>query len=186
MPIERHETTIAGTGYRMDTLGAVKGSAVALRVLPPMVAALSSALSRLEPGKSIDKLNWTDLAGAIGGAAVLLEKLSEADLKFICDAFAEKTTVGVTTPQEKAAGEETVRWFPLRAVFDDHFAGEYEALGQWLLWGIQVNRFLGRLSGSLTKAAASMAQVRQAPPGTAQEASPSTSPTGSTGSAGGP
>lgn len=178
--IERHETVIDGIAYKMDTLGAVKGSAVALRILPPFVAAAAAALSRLEPGKGLEKLDWSDLAGAAGGAGVLFEKLNEQSLKFVIDALAERTLVGVTTPQEKAVGEETVRWFPLSALFDDHFAGRYEQLAQWLFWGIRVNGFLGRLSGILK------APGPKAPPAAAQSDSPSASPTESTGSAGKP
>lgn len=176
--IERHETTIDGIGYRMDTLGAVKGSAVALRLLPAFVAGAAQALSMLKPGKSLDKLDWSDLAGAAGGVGAVFEKLSEADLKFVIDTMAAKTLVGVTTEQEKKVGEDTVRWFPLSAIFDEHFAGRYEAMGQWLIWGIRVNGFLGRLSGVLAKN-----PLSQAAPAAAAS---SGSPTASTGSAGSP
>lgn len=181
--IERHETVIDGIRYKMDTLGAVKGSAVALRILPPFVAAASAALSRLQPGKSLEKLDWSDLAGAAGGVAVLFEKLKEEDLRFVMNALAERTTVGITTEQEKRIGEETERFFPLVAVFDEHFAARYEAMGAWLLWGVQVNGFLGRLSGMLSKMATS---PRVPPPAAAAPASTSDAPQASTGSAGRP
>lgn len=81
--------------------------------------------------------------GAEGGAAAMIGQLStaldESDFDSLCDTFAAATMV--------TGGDYGAKQPQLKAVFDDHFAGRYDELLEWLLFAFEVNygSFLGAL-----------------------------------------
>jgi hypothetical protein len=80
--------------------------------------------------------------------ARVAESLSEDDFEYFCDLFAEKTVV---------TGGEYDGEPDLHLIFDEHFAGEYLEMVQWLAFAFQVN-FASFFSG----AAAQMAKAKAA------------------------
>ncbi len=111
--------TIGGLEYRVSQLGAVKGRAVFLRIVKLVGPAIASVVK----GGKIDMKN-VDL-----GDLFKRVELTEEDLTFFCDAFAEKTFV--VLPDKKAPR--------LDHVFDAHFAGKYGDMMQWLVFCVSVN-----------------------------------------------
>ena len=109
---------IGGCEYKVTQLGAVKGRGAFLRLvkcLGPMLAGLAG-----KGGKVAD----IDV-----GALFSRLDLTEDDLTFFCDTFAEKTFV--TLPDGKMPR--------LDKVFDEHFAGSYSYMVQWLAFAVKVN-----------------------------------------------
>jgi len=157
--MKTEEKKIDGFRYMMRQLGGETGRAVALRLMRPLGAAVSAAVALAGQGAvSLEKV--------IGyGAGAALEKLSEPDLVFVSERFAEQTTVWIPD----AAGRLFEQ--PLPTVFDDHFAGRYDAMFEWLRWGIVFNRFF---AGALERLAAQRAAAE------AEKRATSKSPTAST------
>ena len=110
---------IGGCEYKVTQLGAIKGRGAFLRLvrcIGPVFAELAGKSGK--GAKDID----------IGALFSRLE-LSEDDLTFFCDTFAEKTFV--TLPDGKMPR--------LDKVFDEHFAGSYSYMVQWLAFAVKVN-----------------------------------------------
>ena len=119
MAIKTEEKQIGACIYRVSQLGAIKGRAAFLRLvkaLGPIAGGLVDA-----KGKQAASLDLGDLMARL--------TLTEDDLTFFCDLFAEKTFI------VKSDGK-TPR---LDHCFDDHFAGRYLEMIQWLAFAVQVN-----------------------------------------------
>ncbi len=144
MALETKDKSIAGVTYRVTQLTATKGRAVFVR------------LAKLFAGMAGAKNMEDRIAGILG-------KLSDDDLKFVCDVFASATQVHA--PGDKG-------WPQLSDVFDLHFAGRYLEMFQWLAFCLEVN-FSGFFPG------VDIAGLAQA------ATSGSISPKGATGSSGG-
>jgi hypothetical protein len=132
---------IGGVEYRVTQLGAIMGRAVFLRLVKaigPVLASLASkegTLSALVKGGG--KVDTTVDFGEILSHL----NLSEDDAKYLCDAFAEKTFV-VEAPDKMPK---------LSNVFDEHFAGRYAAMGQWIAFCVKLN-YADFFSDSLAEA----------------------------------
>ena len=106
---------IGACEYRVTQLGAVAGRGAFLRLvraLGPMLAGLATAGGKVDLGEVFGRL-----------------ELSEADLTYFCDLFAEKTFVML--PDGKMPR--------LDKCFDEHFAGSYLFMVQWLAFAVKVN-----------------------------------------------
>src|SRR5271165_4858509 len=97
--------TIAGTQYTLTRLGTHQG----LETLTRLKKLFAGALKGGEGTEA-------KIAGA-------LDAIGPGDIAYLCDQFAPLCTVKY--------GEKEPR---LSDVFDEHFAGEYEALFQWLVF----------------------------------------------------
>lgn len=132
----REFSTSDGTRYRVTMFGAKKGQALLLRV----TRVIAPALGRMADGA-------TPIAGDIDvlvGAAIdkLCDGLSEAMLSEVTAAFEEKTEFSV----------DGDKWVPLRGKYDDHFAGRYSQMTEWLKGCFEVNYadFFGVFRGLAT------------------------------------
>ena len=101
--------------YYVTQLNALVGRKALVRLAKFLGPALASA------GKG----NVTDALASVA------ENLSEVDVEYFCDLFAEKTVV---TGGKYDEGEPD-----LHLIFDEHFAGEYLEMVQWLAFAFQVN-----------------------------------------------
>ena len=111
--------TIGSDTYTITQLGAKKGRAVAVR-LAKLLAPMAEGEDR--------------------GLSAALQNLSDADLEYVCDAFAALTSVKM----ERGSPQ-------LDAIFDMHFAGKYGAMVNWLVECVKFNfaDFLDELSVKL-------------------------------------
>ena len=78
--------------------------------------------------------------GAITGRKVLargpnMRNLDDATMDFICDAFAQSTTIPLAIEASKASSVA----IKLSDVFDDHFAGKYADMMTWLAFCMELN-----------------------------------------------
>lgn len=105
---------IGKTTYRVTPLGAKQGCKVFTR----LANLLGSGLKGAGPGM--------DRFAAFGTA---LESLKDSDFEYFCDAFAPVT--------EFNTGDQ--RWPHLSDFFDDHFAGNYLEMLEWLEFAVEVN-----------------------------------------------
>lgn len=152
--------TIGEHEYRMRQLGALEGRKLWLK----LVHILAPALERLAKEKTLDE------AALLGGLSTLLERLDEATVESLYAAFGRSCELHIVDDK----GE---RWPKLEgAVFDEHFAGNYLAMSQWLAEGVAFNFLPFGSDGSLGDL---LATVRQS-----VAASKPSSPTTSTGSSG--
>jgi hypothetical protein len=91
--------------------------------------------------KEIDGISYTvTQLGAITGRKVMarmpkMRDMDDATMDFLCDAFAASTTVPMAIQASKASSVQV----SLKDVFDDHFAGKYKALMEWLYFCVEVN-----------------------------------------------
>jgi len=109
---------IDGYRYHVQQLGAKSGRAV----LAKLLGILGPAADSQEP------------------IARLAEKLTDADLDYLCDVFGKATQVENT--------DKPGAMLRVCDVFDDHFAGRYGAMLRWLWVCLETNYadFLGELS----------------------------------------
>jgi hypothetical protein len=152
----QEKKVIGGVRYGMEPLGGLTGQLVLLRLARPWALILEAAAA-----KGIDNASLEQLVSS-GGLSKALGAISDADLTFITEKLAEKTTLFV--PDGKV-----VREWPLASQYDSHFAGRYQEMLEWLLWGIKLNRLFVRAPSRASEAAG---------------ASASESPTASTGGGG--
>jgi len=157
--MKTEDRTIGGFKYRMTQMGGISGKDIALILLRPFTTLLEGAASGGLAGVTKEKLVMSAVTSGSLTKAIAL--LSKEDLAAVCDAFAAQTTVWVKDGTK-------LRDFPLATIFDDHFAGRYSEMLQWLAWGVSLNGFFDGVLRHLS----------------AGEASPSPSPTGSTTGAG--
>ena len=128
--IETKQKQIGARGYtyHVSQFGAKQGGRVLVRLLKMIGSAAGDAM-----GSSED----FDLSTIGRMVSNLAEVVSEADYDFLCDTFLQVTCVSGGNYNEMPLSAE--------GVFDLHFAGEYQELGEWLLFGIEANYggFLG-------------------------------------------
>lgn len=118
MSREAVSKTIGEFEYRIVPLGAKQGTRMATR-LGKLVAALApspDSTGSVE-AKVLDRLR------------TLFDTLSESDVDYFCDTFAKFTEVQIAPN----------KWPNLDKIFDEHFAGHYGDLTNWLLACIEVN-----------------------------------------------
>ena len=130
MAFKTESKIIGGLEYKVSQLGAIKGRTAFLR----LVKALGPVVGGLVDPKGAPRQSL-DLADMFGKLA-----LTDADLTYFCDIFSEKTFV--------VKGSQMPR---LDNVFDDHFAGRYLDMVQWLAFCVQVN-FADFFGGALIAA----------------------------------
>ena len=151
MPIKTVEREIGGTRYRISSLGSLEGADILLTI------------GRVA-GTGWDKK-------AIGA---VLRELSRDDLRVMRAAF-ERTTTLLHVDEAKTTPGVNARWLPL-ATFgqDDHFAGKYLELVEWIVAHVELNYrdFFVGLAGLFERLAKATVSSR------------STSPSPSTGTSG--
>ena len=137
-----------GFTYHVTQLGARQGGRVLVRLLKMVGSAAGEAIGSDE--KDFDLATVGRMVGS------LAETASEEDFDFLCDTFLVGTSV------QELGGPAVV---PLKGIFDLHFAGEYQELGQWLFFCIEANYggFLGE--GGIVQKAKSVVIARQASEG---------------------
>lgn len=113
-------TTKDGTEYMITTLKASRGQYWFTRISKLIAPAIAAAVV---PGSE----DAVDLTGALKG---FVEGVSESDLEKICAEFAAQCTY-------REPGMENP--FPLRAKYDDHFAGETMRWLEWLHGCMEAN-----------------------------------------------
>lgn len=154
---------IGGNDYKLTQLGALEGRKLWLELVQ-IVAAPLEKLARTDGGQ-------VDDATMIAAVGALVDKLDTDTAERLYAAFGKHCEVHIVD-------ERGDRWPTLEGmVFDDHFAGNYVAMSQWLgeciLFNFLDSFFPGGSVGGM------LAQLRRA-----GAASKSTSPTDSTGSSG--
>jgi hypothetical protein len=155
MAIEAKERRIGATTYRITQLPTRRGRALLVRLVRLLGPGAGSFVGGLGRGRA-----GIDAALALGVADAvhdLCARLNDEDLAVICDEFATYTVVVVSRDIEQQ----------LSKVFDDHFAGRYDELLQWLRACCEVNyaSFFGGASGGDLLAKVMQALSRwQSPP----------------------
>jgi hypothetical protein len=110
MAIETIDREIHGKTYKITKHGAKEGRKILARLMARLGKPLASVGS---PG-----------GGMASGLAELVVGFTPAEVDYFCDVFAPKTMV------------DNAR---LSDVFDDHFAGDYDAMLEWLITCVEVN-----------------------------------------------
>jgi hypothetical protein len=153
MAKKTERVVIDGVRYEITQLGAEAGRGLYKK----FVTAIGPLLREVVSGNALDELQASikDAGGDVPEAAEqagmkalqlivpllirAIETLPDALFEELCQVFAEscefiagKATNGNDIPM------------PLAQEFDDHFAGDYVALTQWLGHCIRVNGFLGK------------------------------------------
>lgn len=146
MGTEKKTHTIGGHEYELETFGARQGMAVLLtltRFLGPALADVMGA------GQDVE-------ASLSRGLATFAATAKPADLDTLVDAFSGRTKLLL-----EATTKAGTRKVPtaLAPILDDHFAGRYTDLIQWLVWCIQEN-FSGFFAGPPTELIASVAGLK--------------------------
>jgi hypothetical protein len=113
MALKTEEREIGGLKYRVTQLGAKAGRAALLRIMKTV-------------GPAAAMLQGDDLAGALGK---FFENLSEVDLDYFCALFGEKSFVFQADGKMPRVDQ----------VFDEHFAGRYLDMIEWLIFAGEVN-----------------------------------------------
>lgn len=111
---------INGYTYKVTQLGALVGRKALARLAQATGPAIGTYAST--QGDNETKSN--------AALARLLGALSESETEYFCDLFAPTTTV---------SGKEFRGDAALDINFDDHFAGNYDALIKWLVFSLEVN-----------------------------------------------
>lgn len=157
MPRRAEDKTIKGNKYRVMQLPGREGSKVAAR----LVQLLGAGIAGMAKGVTDNDMK----AAAFTGLSTLLTSLKEEQVDYFCNVFMPLTQV--TLPDGKTP--------LLKDIFDDHFAGNYFEMFEWLKFCIEVNfgSFLSDQGGIESL----LAQLMQAPQN-------SESPKGSTGGSG--
>jgi hypothetical protein len=121
--------TIGGTVYTVTPFGARKGRTVLFQLTKLLGGAM----------------------GALAGSGGIAEAVSawsasarEEDFTAVCSALESCTTFAVDVDGKGGV----VVPMPLADVFDDHFAGRYDAMVAWLVFALETN-FSSFFSGSL-------------------------------------
>lgn len=125
MGLETRTKTIAEVEYEVRQLDALKGRKVFIR-LAKMLAPLLNAKGD------------GDMFARLGAA---LASVDEADFEYLCETFAPTTSMLTVDEQGRTRRPE------LSKVFAIHFAGQYDAMLEWLYFCLEVNfgSFIERL-----------------------------------------
>lgn len=163
---ETKSKQVGGRGYtyHVTQFGAREGGRVLVRLLKMIGGAAGEAMANDTEG-----FDMVVVGRMISNVA---ETVSEQDFDYLVDTFMKTTSV--------SGGTYGDRQVPLGTdgVFDLHFAGAYQELGQWLLFAIETNfgGFLGE--GGLVEAARNVRQGSEAnAPAKSVSRSPNTSAT---------
>jgi len=169
MSRETKTKTIGEYTYHVTQLGTKAGGRVMVRLIKMIGVAAGEAMQ--DAGKGAD---FDFDAGTVGKIlSNLAGTLGEADFDYLCDSFVASTEVTGSDYGDKRLSFGDVEFF------DFHFAGSYFELGQWLLFAIEANGFLGK--GGLAAMLRQAAALRQASQDSdKQKGSSSTSPNTST------
>jgi hypothetical protein len=127
MAIESKERRIGGTTYRITQLPTKRGRALLVRFVRlcgPGAGAFVGGIGRAR--SSFDAALGAGIADALHDFCT---RLNEDDLAAICDEFAVYTVVVQSREIE----------LQLSKIFDDHFAGKYDEMFQWLRACCEVN-----------------------------------------------
>lgn len=122
MGIEVKSKDIGKHTYKVEQFGAKAGGRMLVRLAKMLGGAVGGAI---EAGDEVD-------VAAIGKTLTgFAENIAESDYDYLCDAFSAKTRVtgGVYGSKEPL----------LKDFFDDHFAGNYVELGEWLYFCLEAN-----------------------------------------------
>lgn len=130
--------TIDGSSYTISQLGALKGRKIWLKLVQLMAA----------PMREMAKADHFDEQSIMGALAAGVENLDEATLEELYEAFGEACTIAVSATNNPAL---------TGVVFDNHFAGNYQAMSVWLFECVKFN-FAGFLDGASSGTLASMMQ----------------------------
>jgi len=129
---------ISGYRYVVTQLGAIDGKRIAdefMRVLLPVLTELLSGLPAVEISsvqQLVDKmLDYVRPERVRGAIDIILKALPQSRVEEIIEQMAKHTDV--LGPGFGDAGA------PLWRNFDEHFAGTYKAMFQWLAFAIKVN-----------------------------------------------
>lgn len=150
MAREPQERDIGGMTFEITPLPARKGRRAVVRLFNRMAPAVADLLKGQEIGAEEDvdlldmDLDWQSALRRIG------EELTEDDIDYFCDLFAEHCKVAVD-PEEP----------PVRLTqqFDDAFAQRYEAMLSWL-WACMEINFKGFFSEQGASVAGALAAIR--------------------------
>ncbi len=107
--------TVGATEYRIVQLGALEGRRLWLRLLKT----ISSIIGQLATKETIDEAT---MAAAL---KVLVSELDEQTYEMMCTAFSKRCEIHVID-------DKGDRWPKLDGLFDQHFAGDYIGMSQWL------------------------------------------------------
>lgn len=131
MTLDTRSRTIAGTAYRVTQLGALEGTTLLVRLVKLLGPGVGSFIGGAGRG-ALNPASGADSVLAVGtGEAIheLCARLDAAELASIIHIFAVQTVVVVSREQEPRLSD----------LFDDHFAGRYDAMLAWLRWCLEVN-----------------------------------------------
>jgi len=141
MAIEKRQLTVGDYTYEVTQLDAIKGR----RTFVKLANAIGPAFK------------FANSPGALVGN--LLTDMKPEDLDYFCDLFGEYSTVtggeyGEKSPQLKGK------------VFMDHFAGNYLALTEWLVFSVQTNfsSFFGGITALMERLMPSAPAPEEAKP----------------------
>ena len=127
MSIDTRERTIGEHTYRVSQFGAKHGRGMLVRLVKLAGPSLGAALSALAQGKLSEF--EAALAYALSqGVFELSERLNADEFSSVLDDFAKHTVVVI--------GDKEPR---LSDVFDQHFAGRYDAMLQWAGFVVECN-----------------------------------------------
>lgn len=170
------EREIGGHVYKVTLLGAKAGRTMIVRLLKLLGPTLAGFVENTVTGKG-DGIESIAL-GIAEAFRQLAEKIHADDIGAISDELAKFTSVVIDHERQPQ----------LDRVFDDHFAGKYDCMLQWLAFALEANfsSFFGGSAGAKTllgrvmTAIASMSTSRPASTGTSTESQPANTTTPAT------
>lgn len=129
MPRKQQERAISGVRYRVTQFGALTGGEFLFRVGTPLLGLAAGTLGSKKPLS----------AGAI---SLLTSQLKPEDFSWALSQFATCTQVQIVDTHgapHPRTGERKATWVELEGIYDDHFAGDYGAMLEWLKFCAEVN-----------------------------------------------
>jgi hypothetical protein len=135
---------IGGNKYEITQLGATLGGEVMFR----LGRAFGAILAGLKTGN------------------LTVDTLDPADFNWLVQVMIPSTKVGMIDVK----GKGDLRWHPLKVDFDDHFAGRYPQMMEWLKSCLEVN--YGPLQGTLGSIFRGVAALSVSTPQTVSTGSP--------------
>lgn len=141
--LKTEEIQINGNCYQVKQLGAKQGRQVLFRLtkaVGPALLAMPAALT----------------GGSTAGLASALQSIQPEDFDYLCDVFAQSSTVSIRSTAHGADPFQSPH-VSVAAVFDQHFAGRYAELVEWLVFCARIN-FADFFSGMAARLAKSQLQ----------------------------
>lgn len=127
--LESQEKKIGEIMYRVTQLPALPGRKLLVRLYKTLGPTIGAALKGLPDSGSSVSLGSLESSSIGDALTALAHDLTEDDLEYVV------TTLTGTTEFSR----ETNKWLPLRNELDDHWAGKYLQMFQWIAFGLQVN-----------------------------------------------